>query len=151
MKRHYLFSYCNIAMLIVIVLFSMGTIRVKRLLDLRGLNRLANWKRTKKALRKIQVCLSVSETQDLSSGVLYQSNEHIPFWSQHFQPYSYSTMPDAWLWQSIYGPPAPNLRLIVMCEIVPGASLHSIHRGFWCGRSQPLWFLCSELVPLMHD
>lgn len=62
MKRHYLFSYCNIAMLIVIMLFSRGRIRVKRLLDLRGLNRLANWKRTKKALRKIQVYLSVSES-----------------------------------------------------------------------------------------
>lgn len=49
-------------MLIVIVLFSRERIRVKRLLDLRGLNRLANWKRTKKALRKIQVRLSVSES-----------------------------------------------------------------------------------------
>lgn len=85
-KRHYLFSYCNIAMLIVIVLFSRGRIRVKRLLDLRGLNRLANWKRTKKALRKYKfICLYLKAPRDLCSGILYQSNEHIPFWSQHFQ------------------------------------------------------------------
>lgn len=154
MKRHYLFSYCNIDMLIVIVLFSRERIRVKRLLDLRGLNRLANWKRTKKAFQ-----------EDTSSSVCIWKPHRILARAfstnltsiSHFdlstsKPYSYSATPDAWLWHSICGLPAPNLRFVVMCERSQGHLCTAFTCSlFWCGRSQPLWFLCSELVPLLHD